>query len=40
MAEELADILRECVAYQVAKELRDDKTYAARRIFAEYGGVK
>lgn len=40
MAEELADILRECVAYQVAKELRDDKTYAARRILAEYGGVK
>jgi len=40
MAENLADILRECVAYQVAKELRDDKTYAARRIFAEYGGVK
>lgn len=40
MAEELADILGECVAYQVAKELRDDKTYAARRILAEYGGVK
>jgi hypothetical protein len=40
MAEELADILSECVAYQVAKELRDDKTYAARRILAEYGGVK
>jgi len=40
MAENLADILGECVAYQVAKELRDDKTYAARRIFAEYGGVK
>jgi len=40
MAEELADILGECVAYQVAKELRDNKTYAARRILAEYGGVK
>ena len=40
MAENLPDILRECVAYQVAKELRDDKTYAARRILAEYGGVK
>lgn len=40
MAEELADILGECVAYQVAKELRDGKTYAARRILAEYGGVK
>jgi hypothetical protein len=40
MAEELADILGECVAYQVAKELRDDKTFAARRILAEYGGVK
>ena len=40
MAEELADILGECVAYQVAKALRDDETYAARRILAEYGGVK
>jgi hypothetical protein len=40
MAENLPDILRECVAYQVAKELRDDRTYAARRILAEYGGVK
>jgi hypothetical protein len=40
MAENLADILGECVAYQVAKELRDGKTYAARRILAEYGGVK
>jgi hypothetical protein len=40
MAEDLADILGECVAYQVAKELRDDKTYAARRILAEYGEVK
>lgn len=40
MAENLPDILRECVAYQVAKELRDDKTYAARWILAEYGGVK
>jgi hypothetical protein len=40
MAENLADILSECVAYQVAKELRDDKTYAARRILAEYGEVK
>lgn len=40
MAENLPDILSECVAYQVAKELRNDKTYAARRILAEYGGVK
>ena len=40
MAENLPDILRECVAYQVVKEIRDDKTYAARRILAEYGGVK
>jgi hypothetical protein len=40
MAEDLPDILSECVAYQVATELRNDKTYLARRIFAEYGGVK
>jgi hypothetical protein len=40
MGEELADILHECVAYQVAKELRDGKTYAARRIISEYKGVK
>ena len=40
MAENLPDILRECVAYQVVKEIRDDKTYLARRILAEYGGVK
>jgi hypothetical protein len=40
MAENLPDILRECVAYQVAREIRNDKTYLARRIVAEYGGVK
>jgi hypothetical protein len=40
MGEELADILHECVAYQVAKELRDGRTYAARRIISEYKGVK
>jgi len=40
MGENLPDILRECVSNQVAKELRNDKTYLARRILAEYGGVK
>jgi hypothetical protein len=40
MGEELPSILRECVAYQVVKEIRNDKTYLARRIVAEYGEVK
>lgn len=40
MGEELPSILRECVAYQVAREIRNDKAYLARRIVAEYGGVK
>jgi hypothetical protein len=40
MGEPLADILSECVAYEVAKELRDGNTYKARRLIAEYGEVK
>jgi hypothetical protein len=40
MGEELVDILHECVAYQVSKELREGRTYAARRIISEYKGVK
>jgi hypothetical protein len=40
MAEPLADIFSECVAYEVAKELRDGNTYKARRLVSEYGEVK
>lgn len=40
MGEELADILRECVAYTVAKELQEGNTYKALRLIAEYGEVK
>lgn len=40
MGEPLADIWRECVAYQVAKELRDGRVYAARRLIANYAEVR
>lgn len=40
MGESLTDIWRECVAYQVAKELRDGRVYAARRLIADYAEVK
>jgi hypothetical protein len=42
MGESVADILAECVAYTVAKELQSrnpHKTYEARRLIAEYGEV-
>jgi len=40
MGEPLADIWRECVAYQVARELRDGRVYAARRLIANYAEVR
>jgi hypothetical protein len=40
MAEPLADIWRECVAYQAVKELKDGREWAARRLIAEYAEVK
>lgn len=43
MGESVADILTECVAYTVAKELQSrnpHKTYEARRLIAEYGEMK
>ena len=40
MGEPLANIWRECVAYQVAKELRDGRAYAARRLIANYAEVR
>ena len=40
MAEPLADILSECVAYEAVKEIRANNTYKALRLIAEYGEVK
>jgi hypothetical protein len=40
MAEPLADIWRECVAYQAVKEIRDGREWAARRLIAEHAEVK
>ena len=43
MGESVADILTECVAYTVAKELQSrnpHKTHEALRLIAEYGDVK
>jgi hypothetical protein len=40
LAEELADIWRECVAYQAVKEIRDGRLHVARRIIAEHAEVK
>jgi len=40
MAEPLADIWRECVAYQAVKEIRDGRLHVARRIIADYSEVK
>jgi len=40
MSESLTDILSECVAYEIAKELRDGNTFKARRLISTYEGVK
>jgi hypothetical protein len=36
----LADIWNEAVAYQVMTEIQNDRSYAARRLIANYGGGK